>query len=81
MASKVSLGKLVMPNDIEAVLDANGFLRLSINVAHALAVATLPTHHKDPFDRILVVQAIHERLTIMTRDSWVLTYPVATIQA
>ena len=81
IAIKVAAGKLVIPNDIEAVLDLNGFQVLPIFAAHALGVMTLSAVHKDPFDRLLVAQALHEGLTLVTHDPWVLNYPVATIRA
>jgi PIN domain nuclease of toxin-antitoxin system len=78
---KKSLGKLVVPEDIEDVLETNQLTPLPITVKHALNVQMLPSHHKDPFDRILIAQAICENLTFVTRDPVNLKYAVAHILA
>jgi PIN domain nuclease of toxin-antitoxin system len=57
-----------------ALMD-NGYVELPITSAHAVAVDTLPSIHKDPFDRILVAQAIVEGITLLTADSQVASYP------
>ena len=48
-------------------IKAKDFIPLSIDIHHALTVESLPLHHQDPFDRILIAQAIYEHLTIITR--------------
>jgi len=55
----------------------NGYLELPITGAHALAVADLPPLHKDPFDRILIAQALVEGVTLLTADAVVAGYPGA----
>lgn len=67
-AIKVTLGKLRLPESFEAGVAASRFDKLPIAFRHAEAVATLPRHHNDPFDRMLVAQAIAERLTLVTHD-------------
>ena len=57
------------------------FTPLPITVAHALAVQSLPMHHRDPFDRMLVAQADAEGMTIVTRNPKVLEYAVPNIVA
>ncbi len=52
---------------------------LSITPNHALVMETLPRHHKDPFDRMLIAQAVHEDLSIISRDVFFGEYPVLTI--
>ena len=52
---------------------------LSITAEHALAAGDLPRHHDDPFDRMLVAQAIAEGLTLITRDARLRSYQVAVI--
>jgi PIN domain nuclease of toxin-antitoxin system len=52
-----------------------------VTVAHGLAVASLPFHHRDPFDRLLVAQAQLENLTIVTRDPRIAAYDVSTLPA
>src|ERR1700753_1896710 len=64
IAIKKSLGKLDAPHDLEAVIQANRFLPLPVTVTHALAVGSLPDHHRDPFDRLLIAQAKHEGFKI-----------------
>ena len=73
---KRSLGKLRVPDDVVAEVDAASFTRLPISFEHADAVATLPDLHADPFDRMLVAQATADRLVLMTRDPMVLQYHV-----
>ncbi len=57
-----------------------GFEEIAINSTHTLAVEVLPNIHKDPFDRMLIAQAIAEGITLMTADSVVAEYPVAVIK-
>jgi hypothetical protein len=53
----------------------NGYLELPVTSAHAVAVEALPPIHKDPFDRILIAQAIFEGITLLTVDPSVAKYP------
>ncbi len=53
----------------------NGYQELPITSAHTLAVGRLPDHHRDPFDRILVAQAIEEGIELLTRDRTLAVYP------
>ncbi len=80
MAIKSGLGRLRLPEDLEAFLAeqlrANGFKPLPVTLSHALAVRQLPDHHKDPFDRMLVAQAIREDLTLVSGDAEIARYPV-----
>jgi PIN domain nuclease of toxin-antitoxin system len=77
---KAGLGKLSLPLDeLEATIAAAGFALLPVTVAHALEVRHLPPLHRDPFDRLLVAQARHERLTLVTRDAAIHRYPVNTL--
>jgi PIN domain nuclease of toxin-antitoxin system len=65
---KRSLGKLDVPDRFVLEALADGFGSLSVTSAHALEVAELPTHHRDPFDRMLIAQARVEGLSIVSRD-------------
>ncbi|WP_024658034.1 type II toxin-antitoxin system VapC family toxin [Pseudomonas syringae USA007] len=56
------------------LIDA-GYLELPITSTHGLAVANLPNHHCDPFDRIMVAQALAEGITLVTHDSAMHAYP------
>jgi PIN domain nuclease of toxin-antitoxin system len=85
IAIKVGLGKLQLPEPpsryVASRLSASGMSALPIEHAHALGVADLPQLHDDPFDRLLVSQARHERATLMTADPQVMAYDVATVWA
>jgi PIN domain nuclease of toxin-antitoxin system len=84
IAIKVGLGRLAVPADsgvwLPAQLLANRFTPLAIELRHALAVERLPRHHNDPFDRLLVAQAITEQLTIVTGDSQLERYAAPVIR-
>jgi len=60
------LGKLNAPDDLESQLARHHFQALPITVAHALLAGSLPRHHDDPFDRMLVAQARLEGMTLVT---------------
>jgi PIN domain nuclease of toxin-antitoxin system len=81
IAIKKALGKLDAPDDLEEVMAANRFLPLPITIPHALAVQTLPDHHRDPFDRLLIAQALLEGFRLVTRDREIARYPVPRIEA
>ena len=66
---KQALGKLKISNTFYDVIKDQGFEMLSITPDHAYVVGDLPNHHRDPFDRILIAQAIQEGLTIVTHDA------------
>jgi PIN domain nuclease of toxin-antitoxin system len=72
MAIKVSLGKLTLAAPVEQFvpeqLSVNGFALLRIEFAHVARVERLPFHHRDPFDRLLVAQAIIEDMAIVSAD-------------
>lgn len=78
---KQALGKLTMPDDMEAQLTAARFDVLPITLAHALAAGALPPHHRDPFDRMLVAQARLEGLTLVTHDARLRPYDVPVLWA
>lgn len=72
MAIKSSLGKLKLTKPIEHFvseqLAANGFALLNLELRHTAKVEKLPFHHRDPFDRLLIVQAITEKMAIVSAD-------------
>ncbi len=80
-AIKVSVGKLRIAADLPVAIAATGFVDLPVAARHAWRVATLPRHHDDPFDRILVAQAGLEELTIVTRDRAFNEYDVPVLPA
>jgi PIN domain nuclease of toxin-antitoxin system len=83
MSIKASLGKLVLPKDadIDRELEADGFLPLPVEIAHADGVRALPPLHRDPFDRMFVSQARAEGLAIVTADIALAAYDVTTVDA
>ena len=75
IAIKTSLGKLqANAAAIREAALANGFLELPISGPHALHVGSLPWHHRDPFDRLLVAQAASEPMWLLTADDKLLAY-------
>lgn len=82
MAIKISLGKLRLSQSLSNIMDeANrqGFYLLPIEKQHLLVVETLPFHHKDPFDRMIIAQAISESKTIIGKDGNFPLYDVAVL--
>ncbi len=75
------MGKLQAPDDLNTQIEKKNFTPLAISIDHALAVEKLPLHHQDPFDRILIAQAVYENLTIITRDRKFDVYQVKTIKS
>lgn len=78
---KKALGKLEAPDNLEDALLANRFQSLPITIPHALLAGQLPSHHDDPFDRLLIAQSKIEGLILATRDKKQLLYDVQTILA
>jgi PIN domain nuclease of toxin-antitoxin system len=83
MAVKSSLGKLKLADTIENTV-RNGMMRLvaaelPLHIRHSLRLSALPLHHRDPFDRLLVVQAMEEGMTLVTEDLQIKQYAVTTI--
>lgn len=68
MAIKADLGKLRVEGSMVEHVAAEGFEPLPISLLHAERAGSLPLHHRDPFDRLLVAQAQLEHLTLVTRD-------------
>jgi len=72
---KYQLGKLaVEPERLAGAITRSGFLELPVSIRHAVAVARLPALHGDPFDRLLIAQAISEPLHLLTADSQLVPY-------
>lgn len=80
MAIKASLGKLTLAQPLERFLPeqlaANGFQLLEIDFRHMVRVESLPFHHRDPFDRLLVAQASAEKLSLVSGDAALDAYGV-----
>lgn len=76
---KQGLGKLDVPGDVNVQVAACRFESLPISSEHAWWAGALPPHHADPFDRMLIAQALHERLTIVTHDAKFTAYDVRVL--
>ena len=83
IAIKISIGKYQLPGPYEAWMNqqilTNTFEILPITIAHTSMVVNLPFHHKDPFDRLLITQAIVENIPIISTDGIFDSYPVKRI--
>jgi PIN domain nuclease of toxin-antitoxin system len=82
---KVAIGKLQLPEPVDDYISSGmsqlGTRSLEITASHALRAASLPLHHRDPFDRMLIAQAQIENMTIMSADSMFNQYQVSLIWA
>ena len=84
IAIKLASGRPIPIPDLEKALEAvekYGFIELHITFRHAVLAASLPLHHRDPFDRMLIAQAQAEGLTLVTDDSLIALYDVPTMPA
>lgn len=83
IAIKVRLGRLTLPEPLETFVPEqmalNAIEGLPIQMSHALHVYTLPDHHRDPFDRLLIAQAQLENLPILSADPQISLYAVETV--
>jgi PIN domain nuclease of toxin-antitoxin system len=77
-AIKTAAGRLVTPTPIDEAAPTAGLRELTINWTHCRRAAALPPLHRDPFDRMLVAQALEEGLVLVTRDPLVQQYAVPT---
>jgi len=78
---KRALGKLMLPDGMAAALESGGFRPLPISVAHAERAPTLPAHHREPLDRMLVAQAQLEVLTLVSADQDLAAYDITLVDA
>lgn len=81
IAAKMAVGKLRAPGDLAVQIAEQAMIELPVTVRHGLAVGQLPLHHRDPFDRLLIAQAMCERLTIVTADRAFAAYDVPILPA
>ena len=68
MSIKRQMGKLQIPDDLDSIIEELGFEKLDISLFHAEQAGSLPMHHKDPFDRMLIAQAQAEGLQLISTD-------------
>lgn len=80
LAIKLASNKLDMPVPVSKMAVAYGFTELMITFQHVELAAGLPYHHKDPFDRLLIAQALVEDLILVTSDKKLAQYGVAILQ-
>lgn len=80
MQIKASIGKLDLPESVRELVECqqkeNGFQELTIRNKHLWAIGSLPLHHKDPFDWLLIVQAQTEGMALLSRDARFAAYSV-----
>lgn len=80
---KVSTGKLTLAKPVDVFfgerMRQNGFLMLPITLAHIARVATLPFHHRDPFDRLLIAQSLTEGIPLVSADTALDAYGVVRL--
>ncbi len=82
MQIKSATGKLKLPTSLQGLLAAQppgAFRVLPIALDHVLLLDNLPHHHKDPFDRILIAQAISEGATLASKDTVFSRYPLTVV--
>lgn len=85
MGIKVAIGKLPLPEPIDSYISSRmvqlGVRSLEITASHALQASALPLHHRDPFDRMLIAQAIAENMMLVSADPVFRQYNVSTLWA
>ena len=77
---KQALGKIMVPEALVDVIEAEGFDELPISARHAQAASLLPNHHRDPFDRMLAAQAMLENMRLVSHDKALLAYDVEVLR-
>ena len=78
---KLELGKLKAPRNMEREVEREGFSKLAITLSHGQHAGSLPTIHRDPFDRMLIAQAQLEDLELVSADPVFAKYSVRLIRA
>lgn len=81
IAIKAAIGKLEAPDDLPKAISICRFESLSMTLAHAMKAGSLPRHHDDPFDRMLISQSILEGCTLVTRDHRMNAYGIPILPA
>ena len=78
---KQNIGRLDLPEEFFEVVSKGGFEMLPLNMTQIEQYKTLPLHHRDPFDRMLIIQAQQQKLILITRDSEISKYDVEIVKA
>jgi len=83
IAIKISLGKYTLSKPYEEFMEKgigeNGFGVLSIEPKHTAVLTTLPFHHRDPFDRLIIAQAVVEEVAVVSGDTAFDAYPITRL--
>ena len=83
ITAKYRLGKLPqaepVARDVMLIIESQQFTPLAISVKHGQLAGALAGHHRDPFDRMLICQAIEHEMTLVTIDAQVRRYPIKTL--
>lgn len=79
IAIKRALGRLEAPDDLSQVIETAGFIPRLVTFEDVNRVATLPLHHRDPFDRMLVAQALQDGVPLVSRDRNIARYQVQLV--
>ncbi|MDQ7048616.1 MAG: type II toxin-antitoxin system VapC family toxin [Enterobacterales bacterium] len=76
MSIKSAMGKLKVSDDLDSIIEEEGFIPLPISLYHGKQAGRLPKHHHDPFDRMLIAQAQAEGLQLVTKDKQIALYGI-----
>ena len=76
IATKKRLGKLEAPDSLSEVIEQTGFRKRLLTFEDAAQLEQLPLHHRDPFDRMLIAQAVVDGVPLVSRDPAMIDYPV-----
>jgi len=80
---KIALNKILLKESLQSSFESeqkiNGFRILPVTLPHTMYLSNLPLHHKDPFDRLLIAQAITENMTVLTSDRKFSAYEVSVL--
>ena len=83
IAIKTARGRLTLPEEpgryIANRMNQHRFLALPVQISHALGVYGLPSHHADPFDRLLIAQCLMESMPLVTKDEQIKKYKVVVV--
>lgn len=78
---KQNIGRLDIPEEFFEVVRKGGFEMLPLTMPQIEQYRTLPLHHRDPFDRMLIIQARQQKLIFITRDSEIIKYDIEIVKA
>ena len=78
---KQNIGRLDIPEEFFEVVSKGGFEMLSLTIPQIEQYRTLPLHHRDPFDRMLIIQAQQQKLILITRDAEISKYDLEIVEA